>query len=319
MMIVFLAPIMFIQGVIFIMNMMVSDKESKMRETLKIMGLSTNAYAISYILMQGILALISTLIFIIALLVPMYPGKFGTYVFFIASKFGHLSVLYLFLAVFFFGLSLLCLAQVMSTWFSDAKLASQLGPTIMILPTSLSLLVLVEAALPALGHEVFARNLLPYLYWLPWFPFEVIVLECIYKGGVEFWLGMNVNHAWIGLCAQPIVFYLVYLYLDNVIPNAFGISRDCFFCLRCKRRQRTDRDTRASQINHENSIPQINDGEKEFNSDDPIRITNLTKKFGKFTAVDKMTVSIKGNEVFAILGHNGAGKTTAIYMLTGML
>lgn len=32
-----------------------------------------------------------------------------------------------------------------------------------------------------------------------------------------------------------------------------------------------------------------------------------------------MTVSIKGNEVFAILGHNGAGKTTAIYMLTGML
>lgn len=32
-----------------------------------------------------------------------------------------------------------------------------------------------------------------------------------------------------------------------------------------------------------------------------------------------MTVSIKGNEVFTILGHNGAGKTTAIYMLTGML
>jgi ATP-binding cassette, subfamily A (ABC1), member 3 len=32
-----------------------------------------------------------------------------------------------------------------------------------------------------------------------------------------------------------------------------------------------------------------------------------------------MKVSIKGNEVFSILGHNGAGKTTAIYMLTGML
>jgi ABC-type multidrug transport system ATPase subunit len=32
-----------------------------------------------------------------------------------------------------------------------------------------------------------------------------------------------------------------------------------------------------------------------------------------------MTISIKGNEVFTLLGHNGAGKTTAIYMLTGML
>jgi len=38
-----------------------------------------------------------------------------------------------------------------------------------------------------------------------------------------------------------------------------------------------------------------------------------------YSEVDKMTVSIKGNEVFTILGHNGAGKTTAIYMLTGML
>ena len=45
----------------------------------------------------------------------------------------------------------------------------------------------------------------------------------------------------------------------------------------------------------------------------------MTKKFGKFTAVDKMTLSIKSNEVFTLLGHNGAGKTTAIYMLTGML
>ena len=32
-----------------------------------------------------------------------------------------------------------------------------------------------------------------------------------------------------------------------------------------------------------------------------------------------MTLSIKSNEVFTLLGHNGAGKTTAIYMLTGMI
>lgn len=42
-------------------------------------------------------------------------------------------------------------------------------------------------------------------------------------------------------------------------------------------------------------------------------------KFGDFTAVDKMSLSIKENEIMALLGHNGAGKTTAIYMLTGML
>lgn len=45
----------------------------------------------------------------------------------------------------------------------------------------------------------------------------------------------------------------------------------------------------------------------------------MTKEFGEFRAVDQMTISIKSNEIIALLGHNGAGKTTAIYMLTGML
>jgi len=44
-------PIMFTQGVIFILNQVVADKESKMRETLKIMGLSKGAYGASYIVM----------------------------------------------------------------------------------------------------------------------------------------------------------------------------------------------------------------------------------------------------------------------------
>ena len=35
--------------------------------------------------------------------------------------------------------------------------------------------------------------------------------------------------------------------------------------------------------------------------------------------MNELTFSIKKDEVFTILGHNGAGKTTAIYMLTGML
>jgi ABC-type multidrug transport system ATPase subunit len=45
----------------------------------------------------------------------------------------------------------------------------------------------------------------------------------------------------------------------------------------------------------------------------------LTKKFGAFKAVDNLNFSIKEGEIFTILGHNGAGKTTAIFMLTGML
>ena len=45
----------------------------------------------------------------------------------------------------------------------------------------------------------------------------------------------------------------------------------------------------------------------------------LTKNFGGFKAVDSLNFSVHKNEVFCLLGHNGAGKTTAINMLTGML
>ena len=48
-------------------------------------------------------------------------------------------------------------------------------------------------------------------------------------------------------------------------------------------------------------------------------IENLTKNFGDQIAVNNLKMSIKQGEIFTILGHNGAGKTTAIYMLTGVL
>ncbi len=50
-----------------------------------------------------------------------------------------------------------------------------------------------------------------------------------------------------------------------------------------------------------------------------IEARELTKEFGDFTAVDRITFEVKKGEVFGFLGANGAGKTTAIRMLTGLL
>jgi len=46
---------------------------------------------------------------------------------------------------------------------------------------------------------------------------------------------------------------------------------------------------------------------------------DLTRRFGGFTAVDRVTFAVESGEVFGFLGANGAGKTTAIRMLTGLL
>ncbi len=50
-----------------------------------------------------------------------------------------------------------------------------------------------------------------------------------------------------------------------------------------------------------------------------IDVHELTRKFGNFTAVDAISFSVGSGEVFGFLGANGAGKTTAIRMLTGLL
>ena len=50
-----------------------------------------------------------------------------------------------------------------------------------------------------------------------------------------------------------------------------------------------------------------------------IEVRELTRRFGTFTAVDAITFDVASGEVFGFLGANGAGKTTAIRMLIGLL
>ncbi|MBN2611896.1 MAG: ABC transporter ATP-binding protein [Bacteroidales bacterium] len=49
-----------------------------------------------------------------------------------------------------------------------------------------------------------------------------------------------------------------------------------------------------------------------------IEISNLTKRYGLFTAVDKLNLSLLPGEIFGLLGPNGAGKSTTILMLMGL-
>ena len=54
-------------------------------------------------------------------------------------------------------------------------------------------------------------------------------------------------------------------------------------------------------------------------ADEAVVVESLTRKFGDFTAVDRVTFSVEEGEIFGFLGPNGAGKTTTIRMLIGLL
>jgi ABC-type multidrug transport system ATPase subunit len=50
-----------------------------------------------------------------------------------------------------------------------------------------------------------------------------------------------------------------------------------------------------------------------------MKVRGLKKKFGEKEAVRGVDLTMYNGQIFALLGHNGAGKTTSLSMLTGML
>ena len=55
------------------------------------------------------------------------------------------------------------------------------------------------------------------------------------------------------------------------------------------------------------------------NGDNSVVVHDLVKRFGDFTAVDRLSLEVRKGEVFGFLGPNGAGKSTTIRMLCGLL
>ena len=59
--------------------------------------------------------------------------------------------------------------------------------------------------------------------------------------------------------------------------------------------------------------------DRHTNNEKAVIVKDLEKRFGAFTAVNKVSFEVKKGEIFGFLGPNGAGKSTTIRMLCGIL
>ena len=50
-----------------------------------------------------------------------------------------------------------------------------------------------------------------------------------------------------------------------------------------------------------------------------VKLENITKSFGDFIAVSRLTLSVRAGRIYGLLGRNGAGKTTTFRMIIGMI
>lgn len=147
----------------------------------------------------------------------------------------------------------------------------------------------------------------------------------------------SVAECWGFLILDSVIFLLIGLYIDNVFPGMGGTKRPWYYFVTraywspnsvaasanvpisesedSKREEMLDMESRDpffEEVSH--------DLRAQKNTGECFDIEKMTKKFddGK-VAVKNFTLEIYKGQVFILLGHNGAGKTTALSMLTGLL
>ena len=208
-----------------------------MRETLRIMSLSRTSYMLANFASEAAHACVSSMVLFYGYMVPMWLNDTYTN-----------SVIYqenpwvFLIALILNGLSLVSLSLALSAFFFDSKIASQIGMFILFLPCAIFLFSLITVVIKKLINDValetgtsddnyYGIQLFQIGYVLPHFSFSIVFLEFLTKGGASF-LGFNVVLAWIMLIIQTPLYLCLYLYLDAVIPNQYGIALKCCFCCR---------------------------------------------------------------------------------------
>ena len=313
----------------------VLEKELRLREGMEIMGMSRSAYWGSWF----------TTSYASLLLVSFLVSAIGSYPF----KHTDWTVTFIFLAVWSAQLTAFCFF--LSACFRDAKVAAVAGALFYVLtwtpgiaaaastPEGSSLWLACTAMMPASG-----------VYMWGW---AVAILENAQRGARWDTLFRNLladdeasasasgTFSAGGVLVIALANALVYGALAWAVdvgatPSNALKQTKAFFAAFARKRKRTEsaaetRTTRPSRFGdawdvaaisdglERDRFPQPSDGKFPHAATPAVRVANVTKTFGNTRALDGMSFAARRGEITAVLGHNGAGKSTALSLLTGAL
>ena len=210
-----LSPFIYQGSTNYVANEMVRDKETKMKETLKIMGLKPWIYALSFLVQQG-----SWLIF------PCLSTTITLYVF-VSDFLDAAKCVTLFFSFWLYSLGMLSLTMVLSNFFRNSKLVNMTLNVIFFIPTGIAMAGIIAPGTTMSADS--ANDWIQYLFWLPNFPFAVLAINTIKTGPIEYFtVGEEVALAC--LIVQIPLWFLVHLYLEGILPDNYGVSKSCCFC-----------------------------------------------------------------------------------------
>ena len=301
----------------------VREREQKIREYMRIMGMYDSAYYVSWILYSMI---------IWAIVAAGITGMWYVFAFRV-SNFG-----WIFLFNFMFGLASSSFAFFISSLVTKERLGSVIG---------FFIYTILQFAVPPTYSDpikYYAFSLMPPSAYVMGVR-TIFTLESMNVGVTNNSInrtvyGYSLQIGFTMLAVDIVLWWILYYYIEQVNPFLVGYKRKWYFplspsywnelCCSCSRRRKK----RDESNSHTLVSQEGDDGEENVKvqkTTDPellrleaenrvIKTSNLTKKFGSnFYAVNNLSLTMYANEIYCLLGHNGAGKTTTFSMLSGLL
>ena len=125
------------------------------------------------------------------------------------------------------ALAHLSLSILVQNFFTDPKIAAMCTPIILFLPTGLALLSIIT---PVTTMQT--NTWVQYIFFLPIFPF-IVILTQIFQPDAELEIfEVSATVAWVSLVLLTPIYFLLHIYVEAVLPDAYGVTETCCFCFR---------------------------------------------------------------------------------------
>ena len=295
----------FLFGVSQLAKSLVEEKENRLREAMLIMGLSTPAFYASWILTYLAQYTVTSILITILLKATITKKGDGVIIFFL---------------FWLFMFSTIALSTLISSFINRARVASVIAPILFFIigipsftnlasygkSVAIPLLLLSPSALGSGLLLVFSKEA------------TIGVQSSNMTSQYDI---VNMALVFVFLVLDIFWYFLLGFYFDAVLPKDWGAPRHPLFFITepiawCRRKDAED----DSEIGVADGRDPNGVYEPEATVRHPsVHVRGIEKTFGSLTAVNKLTFQMYPNEITVLLGHNGAGKTTAINVMTGML
>ncbi|KAL4509467.1 hypothetical protein ABPG73_022683 [Tetrahymena malaccensis] len=306
----------------FVFNF-INEKSEKYKETQKIMGLKDSSYNLGWLIFNFGKAFLIGVIY----LVPCLAAQ--------AFSDSTLTAGEIILAYALFICAALSQCYVYTTFFSHPKLPSDLITLIHLIASALQYVAAVETVQES-------QNLLNLLSLFPQTCIIFIFLSAGWNSSQSShsfsYSKMAKNYSYANgimmLVIDTIVYFILYLYFDQVVKNDYGTQREPLFFINWIWKKNPKNNSQIFSSTQKKNDEEMNASQNEIdfcsakykeeflniqNLSVSVKVRDLVKKFGDFTAVDHLSLTLYEKQIFCLLGHNGAGKTTTISLLTGLL